>query len=147
MNNFFVDGAGREYYEFLEKEKLEKEENMGYRKLSKNELNDYGIKVNNGATQLLTLYKKYFDNSVEPIKALILINNDYNDEYYTHEVRGVVFYDALDNELVPLKEFSREFHSLESFNLDSILGFGEEAEEAIDDQIVFLNVPDLYVKE
>lgn len=141
MEDFYVDNPNKKY-EFLEELKMM----PTYRKLTADELTLYGISVKSAKiNSLKNLYFKYFDKTIEPAKALIIINSEYNDGDYDNRVTRVVFYDANDNELVPLKSKSREYHGISSF--DYQIEVKDSTREELEDELVFLIVPTLYVLE
>ncbi len=154
MEDFYVDGAPHplDYLEhaqdLCELKKLlygELQMSMNFRLLNVDELKQYGINIDQTKiTKLTNIYTQYFDKSVKPCKALIIVNSEYNDEGYNNKVSRVVFYDENDNELIPLKGQSRKFHSkTDWYDIDIC----EDSENEIEDQIVFMNPPALYVRE
>lgn len=152
MEDFYVDGNAQRYHngeptieEILNQ--LKKEMKMStYRKLTADELTLYGISAKSDKiNSLKNLYFKYFDKTIEPAKALIIINSEYNDGDYDNRVTRVVFYDANDNELVPLKSKSHEYHGITSF--DYQIDIKDSTREALEDELVFLVIPTLYVLE
>lgn len=135
MEDFYLDGPSK--INFYEKSNMM----PTYRKLNLEELKQYGISVGGlEAGRLKKIYGDYFNGEIKPIKALLVVNSEYNDEGYENQVRRIVFYDKNDNELLPVKSKSRAFYTL---NFDML----ENSEEPIEDKIVFLETPDLYVLE
>lgn len=140
MEDFYVDGPPK--INFYEKSNMM----PTYRKLTTDELKLYGISVKSDKiNSLKNLYAKYFDKTIEPAKALIIINSEYDDSDYNNRVTRVVFYDANDNELVPLKSKSREYHGISSF--DYQIEVKDCTREPLEDELVFLSVPALYILE
>lgn len=152
MEDFFVDGNYNPNYQNcgptveemckLVEESLMKSE---YRKLTAEELASYGIKLNNNKiTQLLSIYKNFFDKAIVPHKCLLIVDSEYNDNTYDNKLMKVIFYDNDSNELIPLKTKSREFHTINYYNYD--INIAGETSEQIEDEVVLLQTPDLYIK-
>lgn len=152
MEDFFIDGNYNPDYQNcgptveemckLMEESLMKSE---YKKLTTEELTSYGIKLNDTKiSHLLSIYNDFFDKAIVPYKCLLIVDSEYNDCTYDNKLMKVIFYDKENNELIPLKTKSREFHTLNYYEYD--INISGETREQIEDEVVLLVIPDLYIK-
>jgi hypothetical protein len=112
---------------------------MGYRKLSTEELRSFGINTSDKYKQIIDHVKKYYPNTAN--RALLLLDSEYDDEYYNNKVKTILVFDKEGNELVPTKG-----KSLEARNIPYI-GDLEQTNQYLEDIVVYLDVPELYVKD
>lgn len=120
---------------------------MGYRKLTEEELKKYGFSRKNN--QIVSEYvRKYYPQ--EAASALVMATSEYNDS--TYDVHGVtiIVFDKNQNELTPLKDCSISArkdmpcpYQIYPNNSD----YDGYTERDLEDFVVFLDVPELYIKE
>ena len=117
---------------------------MTYRKLTEGELAKYGLKINQHKPVIDWVQKNYPKTAVS---ALVMFSSEYDDNYYSNEIQTVLVYDKDGNELLPLKEKSVTARKSlpDMYYLTS--NDGEGTREPLDDLVVLLTTPELYVKD
>jgi hypothetical protein len=123
------------------------QEKKKYRKLTKEELAMYGIALpsnnfNNTYAPYRAFVKKFYGSKA--VSAAIGINSEYNDCTYDNRLTYIVVYDALGNEMLPLKETAQQSRK----EWSSLISDGDERSDEQRGDIHFFvtdNIPDLYV--
>lgn len=114
-----------------------------YRKLSESELSTYGITVTKTPKPLVEYLSKYYSGWS---RCVVILDSEYDDQYYEHNTRSAIVFDEAGNEVMPSKENAVESRK----NLPNAyeLGFrNDQNDEPVEEVVYYNNMPDLYVKE
>lgn len=123
-----------------------------YRKLTKEEVEAYGIKTkqNNMYKDFINIVIKHFGTNA--YRVLIGFNSEYNDmNYDIHGFSYIEVYDKDGNWLVPKKDMIKEWRRVLSNDeyIYKLCNNKTSSNDPPDDLIIFIgeSIPDLYVKE
>lgn len=118
---------------------------MGYRKLSDEELNNYGISQKVIPEALKKHVAKFYPSNTSVVT--VIYTSEYNDEYYDNKVASLVCMDENGNELAPIK--GKEIKARqEMVGIYLHESYGEGDTEARETETYFIGkLPELYVKE
>lgn len=118
---------------------------MGYRKLSDEELNNYGISQKEVPAALKSHVVKFYPSNVSVVS--VIYSSEYNDEYYDNKVVSLVCMDSNGNEVSPIKgkEIKARQEMVGVYLHES---YGDGDTEAKETETYFIGkLPELYVKE
>jgi hypothetical protein len=117
-----------------------------YRKLDADDLKSYGIALagdGQSHTAIKKLVEKYYPKSVQ--RALVIVDNEYNDEYYTVNATSILCYDNKGNIVNPLK--GKEVAAMKEVSGMRVCDCDDYQANPVDDFVVHMETPELYVLE
>jgi hypothetical protein len=112
-----------------------------FRPLTTEELRTYGIKID--VQEYKNIRKHVTDYYPgEAAKILVIVNSEYNDEGYDNKIQSIIVYDNKANIVNPIT--GKEVQAIK--NLPTDLPYNEYDCNEMEDFVLFLKQPELYIK-
>lgn len=112
---------------------------VGYRKLTAEELESFGFKVN---TKVKNKIKSFYPAAS---RLIVCYNSEYDDEYYQNTIASYYVLDINGNEIGLTRNNLKARNEIISLLQDEFCT--DTSNEAKDDMVVLIDMPELYVKE
>jgi hypothetical protein len=120
---------------------------MGFRKLTDTETANIIGRNAKHATPLMTVVKQFYSTPQDAVSAIIQVESEYDDEYHNNRVGYVGIYNSEGHEIYPTPGREREARKALWDAAGRSGAFDEQTEDSLDDVVVRLGSPELYVKE